>query len=93
MKKGVMINVLVYLCLATFLYECAAYIVDPGPVVIATSGSYIHNYKLYFFFMVEQVKNGRRCYRDREEELIRDFRAIDKDGTYPVSTDIKNNIH
>lgn len=32
--------------------------------------------------MVEQVKNGRRCYGDREEELKRDFRAIDKDVKY-----------
>lgn len=39
MKKNVMINVLV-LCLTTYLYDCSAYIVDPGPVVIATSGMY-----------------------------------------------------
>lgn len=43
--------------------------------------------------MVEQVRNGRRCYGDWEEELKRDFRAIDKDDTYPVSIVIKNNIH
>ncbi|XP_063700127.1 beta-hexosaminidase subunit beta-like [Culicoides brevitarsis] len=36
-KKG--FDVLVYLCLAiVFVAECSAYIVDPGPVVIATSG-------------------------------------------------------